>query len=611
MFKRVKTQQYVSDIKLSPNQDKFLVKQVLEQFDKFYSKSDLRKIVLEAFTGSGKTTVIVKQLIPKVIEKYNVGTIGFISPKSEVVGASYDTAKKTLDGKIVDGKLVRVYNQTAINLLKADAARGYDVSLDGDVNLLFLTAQYFYYNYDFLVENGKFDMMVVDEAHIMFGTINKEDTKDDKGVHMENFNAWTLGKLYELEDCATLFLTATPTKSQKMLTGLGTTNNVYLNPMPRDMMTTPFFEMVSYLDFEDTLFKGLDYFKQHCDDIANLITAIDNKTWQEASANIIPTYPVVMIRGGRSGAKNGIALDKYIDEIREKCQEYGFKLFISTSDLKELDGKKVSSLDEGVRLASKICDAPVVLVVIETGTAGLDYVKMNNVIIARTPSTIVHNNWSQTAGRSARMKFNFRNHAEAVDAIRGYNISDAQKQMLAEYYILHSTSTVHVPVDSDVLNIDVKEFIETDTFRFFEGRKYILENIFTDGLPTLRHKTLLENDSYKRYRKNYCEECEVMEDGNTQCFHTTWKGFESLTGIKLSLQEMKMLWPMCLHGHHMDGNHFNPDPANVKTLCPNVHSLVTMKNEDYLNRYDELRETLKGIAKKKHGNPHMVDMCFV
>jgi hypothetical protein len=51
----------------------------------------------------------------------------------------------------------------------------------------------------------------------------------------------------------------------------------------------------------------------------------------------------------------------------------------------------------------------------------------------------------------------------------------------------------------------------------------------------------------------------------------------------------------------MDGNHFNNSPENLKTICPNVHALITMHNKDYNNRYPELREALVIIARKKGG----------
>ena len=61
---------FISDIVLSVNQNKHLVQQVVNQLDKFYKRTDVRKMVLNAFTGSGKTTVSIKALIPEFIRTF-------------------------------------------------------------------------------------------------------------------------------------------------------------------------------------------------------------------------------------------------------------------------------------------------------------------------------------------------------------------------------------------------------------------------------------------------------------------------------------------------------------------------------------------------------------
>jgi replicative superfamily II helicase len=78
---------YVMDIALSVNQDTFLVSQVLNQLQKFYNGTDTRKMVLNAFTGSGKTTVTIKRTIPDFIKEFypqGKRVIGFICPRDEV-----------------------------------------------------------------------------------------------------------------------------------------------------------------------------------------------------------------------------------------------------------------------------------------------------------------------------------------------------------------------------------------------------------------------------------------------------------------------------------------------------------------------------------------------
>jgi superfamily II DNA or RNA helicase len=601
---------YVMDIALSVNQDTFLVSQVLNQLQKFYNGTDTRKMVLNAFTGSGKTTVTIKRTIPDFIKEFypqGKRVIGFICPRDEVVKGAYDKAKKSLNNKIVHGATVKVYHTDKLNEIKKNAQRTDEVeNLDGDVVVICMTAQWFLRNYDLITTNGMFDLMIVDEAHIMFGTVSWEDTKADKGQWNKNFVAKTLDALSSLNS-AVLFLTATPTNSQKEDTPLGAANNIYLDPMPRDVLTTPFYDVIPYIDNEDTVYEGLKYFKEQCDKVGDVIKNVTGKTWNIVKDNFVPMYPACMLRLGRVGAKNGVDFADHIEQIRKLCKQYNFTLSISTSEYgKEFDGKKIDDLATAVILGERHNHKPVVLVVVDSGYAGVDFVKLNNIIIGREPKSTIHNNYSQTGGRAARMKFGFLNHHTAGETIRDYNISDDQKRLIAEYYILHSTSVVHVPVDSKLLNIDVKQFLESDTFREFEGRKFILNLAFNNGkAPDLKDclrlvtSTSVENNIYKQYKKDYCECCEVRAFGYTECWYNAWKAFKVLVTDKITETEMNILWKMCLQVHHKDGNHFNNDPKNLITICPNVHSLITMHNQDYNNRYPELHAALKKVAKKK------------
>lgn len=610
LFPETIQSEYKSDIVLTSNQQKHLVDQVIDQLDKFYAGTDDRKMVLNAFTGSGKTTVTLKSLIPEFIEKFypqGKRVIVFMTSLVEVVDQSYNKALESLHDKTVSGKKIQVYNSDDIHKIKMDVKKGKATKgLSGDVVLLFISAQYFYSNYDLFSNSSMFHWVIVDEAHRMFGTISKEDTKADKNQHNEKFVAETLTKLRSLPNTPVLFLTATPTNSQQEKTPLGKANNIYLDPMPRDKMTTPFFDVVPYLDYEDTVLKSLDYFIDQCEQIGKVLDEVEQDTWALTKNKLTPTYPVLMARLSRKDARNGASLKDYEKKIRKICKDNKLTLMISTSENKEFDGKPISSMVEGVNLAmsAKYNKKPIVILVIESGTAGLDIPKINNVIISRDPKGVL-NSPAQTAGRAARMKLGFMNHIEAVNFIKSLNTTDEQKRLLAEFYILSNTCVLHVPVDSKLLNNEVKTYIETDTFRESEGRKYILDNVFGDTHPELPeslrlvNSTSLRDDTYKQYKKDYCECCNVADDGHTHCFHSTWKGFENLIGAKITLGEMKILWPMCLHVHHMDGNHFNHAPENLKTICPNVHALVTMHNQDYNNRYDDLRASLKKIAVKR------------
>lgn len=610
LFSPSLTSEFQSSIVLTTNQQKYLVDQVITQLGNFWN-GDTRKMVLQAFTGSGKTTVTIKALIPEFIKTFypqGKRIIVFMSSLVEVVDQTYNKAVDSLHNKKIDGKTVRVYSSEDITKIKNDLKKGKKAGgLEGDVILLFVSAQYFYCNYDLLTNNCGYDLVVVDEAHRMFGTISAEDTKADKNVHNKSFVAETLTKLRSLPNTPVLFLTATPTNSQQEKTSLGKQENFFLDPMPRDKMTTPFFDIMNHLDYEDTVLKSLDYFIEQCEKIGKVFNEIEDKTWHESSSRLTPTYPVLLMKLANKIAINGASLVDYESQIRSICKKNNITLMISTSNNKEFDGYRINSLVEGVNLAmsSQYNKKPIVILVIESGTAGLDIPKINNVIISRDPKG-VYNNSAQCAGRAARMKLGFINHIEFIDYIKALNVSDDQKRLLAEFYILSNTCMLHVPVDNRLLNTEVKTFIETDSFREHQGRDFILDGIFGDSCPSLPASLYLVNgssivnDCYKQFKKDHCEICEVMSDGRTACFHAAWDGFNRLVGFTIPVKEMQILWRQSLHIHHMDGNHFNNDLKNLKTICPNVHGVVTNYNQDYNNRYTELRQSLKKIV-KKHG----------
>ena len=57
-------------------------------------------------------------------------------------------------------------------------------------------------------------------------------------------------------------------------------------------------------------------------------------------------------------------------------------------------------------------------------------------------------------------------------------------------------------------------------------------------------------------------------------------------------EEAKNNWIKVLSVHHINENHYDNDPSNLITVCPNVHGMITMHGKHYLNRYTELRNKL-------------------
>jgi hypothetical protein len=606
----------VSPFSPRPFQQEFLIDNPIDQLRKYYNGEDSRSIVLNAITGSGKTTAAILGLIPEWIRQFypeGKSVIGFMTHFLEVVEATYEDAKAALDYKTVETSAgnakIRVYSSEDIkHIIKTNTP------IDGDIIIVLITADFFSSRIEEFasdVDGFSLDLMIVDEAHFRFGTINAEDTRADKGTTNRNFVPVTLTQLRERVNCATIFMTATPTNSQREYTPLGAENNIYLPEFPSDANFIPAYSIVEYPTNDFTVEGGIGYFGDVLSQVEYITSQISEETWEVVSPKITKIFPASIVRLARRGAKNGVDFEENIDRIEMLQRSINAVSLTSTAKHKVFGGSKIFSLNDGIKLAKKYNSRGICINVIDSGYAGLNLPKINNIIIGREPSGIIANNYIQIGGRGARMVF-FPSHNEAIDYIRGLPVSAEQKRWLAEYIILMNTTTVHVPADSDMLTIDVRNFFEEVSYRPDQLRSIILNGVFSDGnIPGGVHLstyTTLQNDEYKQFQKDDCEVCAKSDGVHTDCFMLAWEGLNDQLDDTFRARSMvaglfgvtediaKKHWLKVLNVHHIDGNHFNNDPSNLLTVCPNVHGMITMHGEDYLNRYPEIRNKLLDIS---------------
>lgn len=577
---------------IEPLQQEYLVDNIIDSMSKVMKATTKKAIVVQAPTGSGKSFTITNYTATSIAKKFkNVKNVFFAAPSQECVDEPLESMMK-YDNTYIGKKLVKVYSAKQLKNSLND-----NTILPGDIRYFFMTTQFMYGLYqDFDPANpDDFDLLLPDvifndEAHRGLGVPDASTTKEDQGVTNNNWEP----KWFDMQTgmmnngTVVIHLTATPTQSQRMKTLVGADKYIQLPTMPKFKESNAFTKFEYHGNREDlheTLKAAYKTFAWQVNEIRNQQLLIPESTWDSVKDKMPKMMPGIIISLGRNNAVNGIQMRAVMDDIEEYVKRINAVLFVSTSDVKHFDGKKIKRMNEGIKLANSpaYINRPLVMVVVDSGKMGINIPRLITAVVCKVPAqNKIHNSYTQFVARTCRLPF-FRDHELGIEYIRKMKVSDEVKSLVCSYYSLMSTSFAILPQDTELMRL-VEEFYTEDTFEMIDGIDYILKGVFGSKDPKKLISGLriaFDNGQLNQlFRKDHCEACKGV------CFEQAVKGYVAQYGDDTSkLGDFIEDWKSTLQVDHIDGNRYNNDPSNHATVCPNVHMLKTQRQRDFLNKY--------------------------
>lgn len=334
-----------------------------------------------------------------------------------------------------------------------------------------------------------------------------------------------------------------------------------------------------------------------------LINSISADTWSKAATlNVVPCMPLFFVKAGAENAQRSIPMfaksSALGDSLYNDLWNFHRRLnrnsifAVNTSYHTALEKKSTSNYrNQSVKDLHDIMGVlndPMHnmhdggLCVIHTGTAGMNVHRLDTVVYLSDPQNLsdIVDSQVQAMGRIMRFPFNgMRSHADMRDKINTLDISLSEKYLLCQYVVYKCLNHVF-HVDSPLMRIAVDEFSE-GTMTEEGGMEYYMshmtckssQNSSVTPSISLNYNASALNATYK---KQHCECCTVVDMfGTTSCERDARKNLEKIEG-PMTNARWSAVWFNVLHLHHKDVDHFNYDPKNLITACPNMHMGITI-----------------------------------
>lgn len=604
----------------SKDQKKHFVDPIVRELKKARSNGifDFRLKIIEAFTGSGKSTVLAKHTIGE-IKKYT-NSVLILAPTEQLtksMAESIDTSRFfpiLLNGNNID---TYTHPHIAFNVMPVFVA----------------TSQFFIHenNYSKFHEllsalankdSSKVPMTVfVDEAHK--GTGSSSDlmftTNHGYAIRPGSYTAKTFNALksfVETGNAMAFCFTATPTKEQQgkipdleefvdypdyfhqlsvyarqpEKSPYPVIHHLPVNPKDHKVKNNKQVENYIRMYEELGIWKN---FRNRCEIRSGKISKMPHMMIKVArKPNGIDFIPIMMLER---------ALKVYIEKT---SKAYGYNWYNPviarfSQQEKIIDGNHVHK-DDYVKMINDINDRPIIQLVVDGLTLGTDFPFVSDVVTLGIPSqvdpeSIGNDEWNVSAieqfiGRA--MRLGIAPPELLIPKMVEMNLSDEHEENLKEMIVEVLTKNVYL--NTSDMHYQLAEKIEAETFSPEEGRQFLNDTLYFEkqvigkkdvvsNVIRLRNKLVHDHTNFtKKYKKNYCE---YHDDA---CFSVSYKTYiKNHPEAPMTQQEYRNsgAWDAQLQVDHIDGNRENNDESNFMTACGNGHAEKTLLNGDCYNNY--------------------------
>ena len=629
MFKFNTLDEIVEFASLDQDQFDYLVANVLKAWDT--GASNLIRTV-QAPMSAGKTYTLGRATIPSLIQANpSANVFMYSSPRGDITKVFYQDTDDYLGFKditCVDGTVKQVVIKDGAGMsdllddLEKAKRRGKTAQqyLGNTVVVMSVTIQWFDKHNKRLKKLLDIDFAFFDEAHIglQIGELTTGKPNPDSGRYLpaDYDPSWKpLAEGLANSGTKVLAISATLSKSQRGQTDGGKSTFLPIATMKKREEKQSFPKAHFSNTVEEVLEKFKQFQKSRLNTTLRLIDSIAPSTWEAAEQfNIFPMLGRALVKAGRTNAINGLSLlgetSDLHDDLRNHAKQLHFpSIFaVTTSEYtcfekmvtayfkqEYIDKKRgmehvIEKLNDPINYMS-----PAILAVIEMGTVGISIYDIDTVAylsIPKNPGDVVASQ-VQTMGRGNRFPFKgMRSHDQMRQQINSLAISLEQKYALAQY-VAHKCETHIFAVRTTLMDIAYTEYAE-DTKTPAEGLQYYM-SFMTDKSPayvkqTAKPKMSLGYDASalnRLYKKHHCECCKVIDEkGTTTCERDARANLESIEG-EMTDERWDDVWFNVLHLHHKDVDHFNYNPDNLITACPNLHMGITIFEGHATKRYNK------------------------